>query len=60
MIMVDFLILVGTFALCEKDGGFDTKADFNEDGCVNIVDCSLLISNLVLVVIVKQLSSRFF
>jgi len=43
--MVDFSILVGTFGVCEGDGGSDPKADFNQDGCVNIVDFFLLSSN---------------
>jgi uncharacterized repeat protein (TIGR01451 family) len=43
--LLDFSILVTTFAKCEGMTGYDARADFNGDGCVTILDFSLLASN---------------
>ncbi len=34
----DYMIFVGAFGLCEGDMGFIAAADFDEDGCITLVD----------------------
>ena len=43
--LVDFSILVATFARCTGDPGYDARADFNGDACVTLLDFSLLATN---------------
>jgi hypothetical protein len=45
VLLVDFSILVTTFAQCTGGGSFDPRADFDLSGCVLLVDFSLLASN---------------
>ena len=45
VLLVDFSILVSTFAKCTGDVGFDARADFDGSGCVVLVDFSLLATN---------------
>ncbi|MBI1299304.1 hypothetical protein GC175_30605 [bacterium] len=40
--LLDFSTLVNTYLLCATDQGFDARADFSEDDCVDFVDFSLL------------------
>jgi hypothetical protein len=45
VLLVDFSILVTTFAKCMGDAGFDARADFDLSTCVLLVDFSLLATN---------------
>jgi hypothetical protein len=41
--VVDLLILVYTFGLCDGDEGYNGNADFNFDGCIDVVDLLKLV-----------------
>lgn len=41
----DYDIMMDSYNLCEGQPGFDYRADLNDDGCVDILDYSILASN---------------
>lgn len=43
--ILDFSILVTTFAKCAGYSGYDDRADFNGDDCVTLLDFSILSAN---------------
>ena len=43
--LLDFSVLVTTFARCTGDAGYDSRADFNGDSCITLLDFSILRSS---------------